>query len=1497
MPFKKTLQAADPISEVIISLLSPKTILKESYGEITRPETKNHRTYKPVEGGLFCERIYGPDEDWKCQCGKYKGIRYKYTVCDECGVEINERRVRRDRMGHIQLAVPVVHIWFYKYHPNKISLLLNISSKDLHEIIRYGLYIVIQEGSKKFQLGGKELKKMTLLTIKEYTALVDQLPVNNESLNDEDPNKCIIKTGAEALEILLKPQDLDKLSLELRNQIATDTSKQRIAEALKRLQVVEAFRESQKRIENRPEWMILRVLPVISPEQRPLFPFNNRLSMSDITHLYKRVITYNARVLKLIEMKAPEMLLRNECRGLQEVVNALFDNSSTSTVVTGEGGRPLQSLSDNLKGKEGYLRKNLLGKRVDYSGRSVIVCGPELKLHECGLPKKIAMELFKNHIIEGLLARGMVDTVKDAKNFIERKDPIIFDILQHIVKGHPVLLNRAPSLHRLSIQAFLPKLIEGQAIQLHPLTCTAFNADFDGDQMGVHIPLSQEAIAEALQIMLSSRNLLNPINGQPIVVPSKDMVLGLYYLTKGRKSTPATPIQGEGMKFYDIEEVIIAVNNNKISKHAHIKLLVKTSKNNNTIQNQIIETTAGRALFNQYVPEELEYINELLTKQKIQHIVSQVYKKTTQERTAQFLDDLKDLGFKYCYEGGLSISLDDIKIPSIKEKLIQQAYKEVDAIKENYLMGVITNKERYNQAIDIWTKVNIDLTQKVINDLEQDKKGFNNIFMMMDSGARGSREQVRQLGGMRGLMVKPQKNINDPTGGIIDTPVLNNFKEGLDVSGYFTSTHGSRKGLTDTSMKTADAGHAGRKFTNVAQELIIKDYDCRTQRGLIVSTVYDNEGIVKSLREQIEGRVPVGDIKDPNTGSILAKNSEQITTTQISKIEKAGIKSIRIRTVATCESQHSICVLCYGVDLSNNKIVQEGTAIGLIAAQSLGEPAAQLTLRTFHVGGSSLSIAVEDRIKTSLDGIVHFENLKIATIDKNGKKVGVVLNKTGELHILDPKTKQEKTSYHIPYGAHLVVQQNQKIEKNQEICHWDSYNSIILAEASGKVNFNNIEEDVTYKKEYDEQTGYYEKIIIESKDKNKNPSILLTTKEKKLTYNIPVGAFLVAGEDSQVEAGQILAKIPRIVRKMQDITGGLPRVTELFEARNPSNAAVLAPIEGVVNYGKIKRGNREITIIAKDGVQIKTLVPLSKHILVQDQEYVKTSTMLSDGVINIADILHIEGPEAVQKYIIDEIQTVYRMQGVRINNKHIEVIVRQMMQKVEIISSGDTSFIPKQIVHKKHFQKENQDIQHKKVITNIGGKKQLTQNEEHDNHDCSICLETITDDESKTPCNHHFHRTCITQWLNNHNTCPNCRHRLTPRDIQKIVNNQPQFKIRQLITESELAMENKRLERNNLSPILVRDAKPAIAKLKIQGITQAITSGESFLAAAAFQETAKVLCAASVAGRVDKLQGIKENVIVGNLIPVGTGYPKYQNMLVTPKKEYNALLKLQETHN
>lgn len=1489
---KKPKSTHTPIKEVTISLLSPQKILQESFGEITRPETKNHRTYKSVEQGLFCERIFGPDEDWKCLCGKYKGIRHKKTQCDACGVEINERRVRRDRIGHIQLAVPVVHVWFFKYLPNKISLLLGIPSKELDEIIKYSAYVIIQKGTVDLEIRGKELEEMSIITIKEYNTIIESLSINNQKLDDENPNKFIAKTGGEAIETLLKNLNLEKLSSSVRTQINKTKSKQRKTDLIKRLQIVEAFRSNQNKVENRPEWMTIRVLPVISPELRPLMLLNNRFTMSDLTDLYKRIVNRNLRVRKLIEMQAPKILVRNECRLLQESVDALFDNSSKGSTVVTESGRPLKSLSDNLKGKQGRFRQNLLGKRTDYSGRSVIVSGPELKLHECGLPKEMAVELFKPFIIKGLIDRGKADTVKDAKSLIDTRDTSIWDILQNQVKDHPILLNRAPTLHRLSIQAFIPKIIEGKAIQLHPLTCPGFNADFDGDQMAVYVPLSEGAIAEAFNLMLSTKNLLNPINGQPIVSLSKDMVLGLYYLTKGKKSTTKNPIKGEGMTFYHIEEVIIAVNNGQLSEQAHIK--IRINEPNQPHKKQIIETIAGRALFNQYIPKELGYINELLTKQTIQHIVSQAFTKTTQERTAKLLDDLKDLGFKYCYQAGLSISLSDIKIPKAKEQLIQKAQQEVASIKENYLMGITTNIERYNQTIDIWTKVNIELTQKLIKELEQDKEGFNNIFMMMDSGARGSREQVRQLAGMRGLMVKPQKNATDPTGGIIEIPILNNLKEGLIVSDYFNSVHGARKGLTDTSMKTADAGYSGRKFTNVAQSLSIQQYNCGTQKGLIMSAIYDNEGIVKSLTEQVEGRVPVQTIKNPITGEPIVKANQTITKQQVIQIEKANIKNIKIRAVTTCESKHGICVLCYGIDLSNQKIVQEGTAIGLIAAQSLAEPAAQLTLRTFHLGGSSLSTTVEDRIKTSLSGMVHFENLKKAPIEKNHNKVHVVLSRTSELQILDPTTKQELTSYHIPYGAHLTVEEGEKVEKKQEVCYWDSYNAVILAEADGQIAFNNIEEDITYKKEYDEQTGYYDKVIIESKDKTKNPSISLITKEKTFTYNVPVNALLIAKEEAkQVKAGEILAKIPRIVRKMQDITGGLPRVTELFEARNPSNAAVLSPIEGIVSYGKVKRGSREVTITAKDGTQAKALIPLSKHVLVQDQEYVKSSTMLSDGVISIVDILEIEGAETVQKYIIEEIQTVYRTQGVKINNKHIEVIVRQMMQKVEIFSSGDTIFMPEQLVSKNHFQEENQAIKNQYIIIEIEEETLPERKKQKANVTCSICLEKVKDDACQTPCNHDFHKKCIKKWLNTSQyTCPNCRSALSLQDIEK--GHKGKFSVGGLITESELTKENEKRKHNQLKPILTRKARPAVAKLKIQGITQTVTHSESFLAAAAFQETTKVLSAAAIAGKVDHLRGIKENVIVGNLIPVGTGLTKYKKMVVTHQEEYNNLLKAQK---
>ena len=1418
-----------PFSEVLISLLSPKKILDLSSGEVTKAETKNHRTYKPVDQGLFCERIFGPDEDWKCACGKYKGIKYKYTICDQCGVEINERRVRRERMGHIQLVIPIVHTFYFRHYPNKISNLLGIPSKKLNSIIYYTNYVVIQPGVGLLDPTQNGAKKMDILTDKEYRTIAQSLPQNNHLLGDEDPNKFIAKQGAQAIEMLLKRLDLDVLSATLRHQIAHETSQQRRTDAIKRLKIVEGFRNAQKRIENRPEWMVMHLLLVISPELRPLMLLNNnRFAMSDLTDLYRRIIIRNNRLRRLMQINAPEIILRYEKRQLQESVDALFDNSRHISAIASEAGRPLKSLADNLKGKQGRFRSNLAGKRLDHSGRSVIVCGPQLKLHECGLPKDMALELFKPFIIGRLIDRGIAETVKNARRIIEGKEPVVWDILKNQLKDHPILLNRAPTLHRLGIQAFVPKLIEGKAIQLHPLACAPFNADYDGDTMAVHVPLSQAAIAEAFQIMLPTHNILNPANGKPIFTPSKDMVLGLYYLTKTKKTLPQDPIKGEGMRFYDTEEVIIAYNNQQLSEHAQIKVKVPILDEAGSLGVQTIETTTGRVIFNQYVPKELGFINQLLTSTRVQSIVAQVYEKTNPTRTAQFLDELKDLGFQYCYQGGLSISLDDIKTPAAKDQMIQQAQKQVDSITQDYLMGITTNTERYNQIIDIWTKVNIDLTETLIKELEQDQQGFNSVYMMMDSGARGSKEQIKQLGAWRGLMVKPQKSAHNMLGGIIETPILANFREGLGLGDYFISTHGARKGLSDTAVKTADAGYTSRKLVEVAQNITITQQDCQTMRGFKVSSLYDNEGITYSLAEQIEGRTALKDIKHPTTQAMLVGAGEQITQSTAQKIEHAGIEEVEIRSALTCETQYGICAKCYGKDLATNKEAQIGQAVGIVAAHSLAEPATQLTLRTFHAGGTSSNVAVKDDIKATLSGMVRFDNLiKALTTNNRGEQANIVINKTAEICIVNPKTQQELASYHIPYGAYLRVDEGQQVQKNQQICYWDSYNIVILTQVSGRVAFEHIEEGVTYKTEYDDQTGYNEKIIIAPKDKNKHPKVIVHHKEgQKAAYNIPVEASLLVEEGSQVHAGQILAKIPRAARQSTDITtGGLPYVTGLFEARNPANSAILAAIEGIVTYGKVKRGNREITIKAKDGTQKTYLVPTSKHILVQDGEYVTSGAHLSDGLINIADILAIEGPAAAQRYVMSEIQAVYLLQGVKINNKHIEIILRQMMQKVEVVSSGDTVFTPRELVDKLVFKQANEALLDKKIITKVGGSS---------------------------------------------------------------------FSLGQLVTESELEGENAYLSNNKLDLAESRSTQPAIAQPKIKGITQTAVKSESFLAAASFQETAKVLSAAAVAGRSDKLRGLKENVIIGNLIPAGTGRKVFQNLIVTSKETYKRLLEERE---
>jgi DNA-directed RNA polymerase subunit beta' len=1424
MAFRKSKKFNNDFTKVTISLASPESILESSHGEVTQPETINYRTYKPEMGGLFCERIFGPVKDWECHCGKYKRIRYKGIICDRCGVEVTEKKVRRERMGHIELVVPVAHIWYFRSLPNKIGYLLGLPTKKLDQIIYYERYVVIQAGVK----AEDGINYLDFLTEDEYLDIIDKMPRENQMLDDDDPNKFIAKMGAEALEMILARIELDTLSYELRHQAATDTSQQRKAEALKRLKVVEAFRDARNRIENRPEWMVIKMVPVIPPELRPLVPLDGgRFATSDLNDLYRRVIIRNNRLKRLIDIKAPEVILRNEKRMLQEAVDSLFDNSRKVNAVRSDGNRALKSLSDMLKGKQGRFRQNLLGKRVDYSGRSVIVVGPELKLHECGLPKDMAAELFKPFIIRKLIERGIVKTVKSAKKIVDRKDPVVWDILENVLKGHPVLLNRAPTLHRMGIQAFQPKLIEGKAIQLHPLVCTAFNADFDGDQMAVHVPLGHEAILEASLLMLSSHNILNPANGAPITVPSQDMVLGLYYVTKGRKSTEDHKILGEGMTFYNPKEVIIAINEGKLSKHAHIKVRANVRTADGELKPELIETVAGRVIFNQFVPDEAGFVNELLTKKKLQQIISQVHKVSGMARTAQFLDDIKELGFQSAYKGGLSMGLDDVKVPEEKDKLVEQAKEEVDAVWNNYLMGLITDNERYNQVIDIWTRINSQLTFTLMNQLQEDQQGFNSIYMMMHSGARGSREQIRQLGGMRGLMAKPQKSLLGSVGEIIENPILSNFKEGLDVIEYFISTHGARKGLADTALKTADAGYLTRRLVDVAQDVVVNEVDCGTLRGLAVSALKDNEDIVEPLSERILGRVSVHDIYDPISEELILSAGDEITEELAAHIEETSIEEVEIRSVLTCETKRGVCAKCYGRNLATGAMVQIGEAVGVIAAQSIGEPGTQLTLRTFHVGGTASNIAIDAKIVAKFGGKIEFEELRsVKTTNNENEKVEVVMGRSGEIKIIDEKTKKVLMSNHVPYGAFLSVKNGAKVEKGDQLCYWDPYNAVILSEMDGKIGFDAIEEGITFREVSDEQTGHREKVIVDSKDKSKNPAIIVNpSKGDGKSYNIPVGAHLAVEDGSTIKSGQILAKIPRTMGKSRDITGGLPRVTELFEARNPSNPAVVSEIDGVVTYGGIKRGNREIFIESKDGIKKRYLVPLSKHILVQDNDFVKAGYALSDGAITPSDILSIKGPTAVQEYLVNEIQEVYRLQGVKINDKHIETIVKQMMQKVEIIDAGDTSFLPKQIVDKFYFREENDSILDKKVVLDRGESENL--------------------------------------------------------------------KAGQIITSRILRDENSSLKRRDMKLVEVRDAQPAVSKPTLQGITQASLGTESFISAASFQETTKVLSEASIRGKADMLRGLKENVIVGHLIPAGTGRREYENLIVGSQEEYDALISSQ----
>ena len=1427
MTFKKeTPKTQSSFNKITISLASPEKILKNSSGEVLKPETINYRTYKPERDGLFCERIFGPVKDYECHCGKYKRIRYKGIVCDRCGVEVTEKKVRRERMGHISLVVPVAHIWYFRSLPNKIGYLLGLPTKKLDQIIYYERYVVIQAGSAA-NIEGEELKYMDFIEEEKYLDILEHDAMkDNHHLDDSDPNKFIAKMGAEALHDLLKGLKLEEMSYELRSKADTETSVQRKNEALKRLQVVEAMRDSQKRIDNNPEWMIVKVVPVIPPELRPLVPLDGgRFATSDLNDLYRRVIIRNNRLKRLIEIKAPEVILRNEKRMLQESVDSLFDNSRKSSAVKTESNRALKSLSDSLKGKQGRFRQNLLGKRVDYSARSVIVVGPDLKLHECGLPKDMAAELYKPFIIRKMIERGIVKTVKSAKKIVDKKEPVVWDILENILKGHPVLLNRAPTLHRLGIQAFQPKLIEGKAIRLHPLVTTAFNADFDGDQMAVHLPLGNAAILEAQMLMLASHNILNPANGAPIAVPSQDMVLGLYYITKGKTSTKEDVVKGEGSTFYSPKEVIIAFNEKKLDLHAHIKVKTYDLNQDGIPELRILETTCGRVLFNENVPREAGYINDVLTKKALRDIIGDVLKISGTSRTAKFLDDIKELGYEMAFRGGLSFNLDDIIIPKQKEELVLKAENEVKDVMMNYNMGLITNNERYNQIIDIWTHTNSRLTATLMDQLKTDRQGFNSIYMMFDSGARGSKEQIRQLSGMRGLMAKPQKS-GASVQEIIENPILSNFKEGLSILEYFISTHGARKGLADTALKTADAGYLTRRLVDVAQDVVINSNDCGTLRGIVATALKKNDEIVEPLYDRILGRTSVHDVYLPDSDKLLVAAGDVISEVFAKEIETAGIEEVEIRSVLTCEMRRGVCSKCYGRNLSNHRLAQRGDAVGVIAAQSIGEPGTQLTLRTFHVGGTASNIADISDMKAKANGKLEMEELR--TIEKknaDGTVKHIVVGRSAELKITDEKTGIAVMTANVPYGSELMVKNNSKIKKGDVICKWDPYNALIISEVAGKVVFDGIVEGLTYREEVDEQTGFTEKVITESRDKKRSPAIHIIdpkTKEVLREYSLPVNAHISVEEGVKLEAGDTLVKIPRLAGKTGDITGGLPRVTELFEARNPSNPAVVAEIDGTASFGNIKRGNREVIITSKLGEVRKYLVSLSKHILVQQNDFIRAGQPLSDGAITPNDILNIEGPTKVQEYIVNEIQEVYRLQGVKINDKHFEVIVRQMMLKAEIMESGDTRFLEGQSIHKADIMEANDELYGMMLVQDAG-----------DSYD---------------------------------------------------------VKNGQLISMRKFRDENSKLKREDKNLIVAREATPATSIPLLQGITRASLQTQSFISAASFQETTKVLNEAAISGKVDHLLGLKENVIVGHLIPAGTGVREYQKMIVGSQEAYDMLV-------
>ena len=1391
---KNNKQAQD-INAIKISLSSPEDILGKSSGEVTKPETINYRTYKPESGGLFCERVFGPTKDFECHCGKYKRIRYRGIVCDRCGVEVTEKKVRRERIGHISLVVPVAHIWYFRTLPNKIGYLLGLPSKKLDMIIYYERFVVINAGEGTMNSEGEAIQYLDFLTEEEYLDILDAQPLENQYLSDEDPKKFVAKMGAEAIHNLLANLNLDELSYKLRDQAANETSQQRKTEALKRLQIVESMREGQLHTENRPEWMTIKVIPVIPPELRPLVPLDGgRFATSDLNDLYRRVIIRNNRLKRLMEINAPEIILRNEKRMLQESVDALFDNSRKSSAVKADGKRPLKSLSDSLKGKQGRFRQNLLGKRVDYSARSVIVVGPELSLHECGIPKDMASELYKPFIIRKLIERGIVKTVKSAKKIIDSKEPVVWDILENVMKGHPVLLNRAPTLHRLGIQAFQPKMIEGKAIQLHPLACAAFNADFDGDQMAVHLPLGAAAILEAQVLMLASHNILNPANGAPITVPSQDMVLGLYYMTKEKFSTDEEKVKGEGMIFYSLDEVKIAYNEKQADLHAMIKIRITDTKG----KTSLVDTTVGRVLFNEFVPEQVEYVNELLTKKALRNIIGDILETCGVAGTVHFLDAIKTIGFDMAFRGGLSFNLGDVLVPEEKEGLIADANKKVAEIKNNYSMGFITNNERYNQVIDVWTTTNARLTDTVMRNISSDKQGFNSVYMMLDSGARGSKEQIRQLSGMRGLMAKPKKS-GDHGESIIENPITTNFREGLSILEYFISTHGARKGLADTALKTADAGYLTRRLVDVAQDVIVTEQDCETLRGLEAYALKNNDDIIESLSDRISGRVSLHDVYHPKTEKLMVASSDMITGIVAKEIDAAGIEMVEVRSALTCATRRGICVNCYGKSLSTNRMAQVGEAVGVVAAQSVGEPGTQLTLRTFHVGGTASRSEVDSSITIKKDGRLEIEDLRtVKTTNKDGDKIEIVISRSAETRVIDDKNGVILSSTIVPYGSTIFIKEG-NVKKGDVVCEWDPYNAVIISEIAGKVEFVDIEEGVSYRTESDEQTGHQEKVIIDSRNRKNSPTIQIGDKN----YSVPVGSHLAVDDGSKIKAGAILAKIPRSAGSSGDITGGLPRVTEMFEARNPSNPAVVSEIDGSVSFGKIKRGNREVIITSKNGETKKYLIKLSKHILVQENDYVKSGVPLCDGVITPADILAIKGMVSVQQYIVNEIQDVYRLQGVKINDKHFEVLVRQMMRKVKIADSGDTYFLENSLVGKESFNEQNDKIFGMKFVTDAGDSEEL--------------------------------------------------------------------KAGQIISPRELREENSRLKRKDMKEVESRGAVSAVATPVLQGITRASLQVDSWISAASFQQTTKVLNEAAINAKRDNLIGLKENVIIGKKIPAGTG--------------------------